>query len=251
MLQLLEEKRGVRTADRILLVDDDERIVRVLREALELEGFVVEDIRDGDLMRSYVKSHDVQLVILDTALPGWSGITLLRELREFKNMPVIIVSGRASDVDRIVGLEVGADDYIVKPFSVREVVARVRAVLRRTQGSRANAEAGVRRDPDRLQIGDLHVDCMTRRITGLNGDIRMLTTAELELLEYLYENGGRVCSRDEITAALKGHEWSPLDRSLDTLVTRLRRKIEKDVNAPVHLITVRGGGYRLNIKPRI
>lgn len=233
--------------NRILIVDDDEKIISVLADALEPEGFWVRGVGDGELMKRQLESMEISLLLLDIGLPGRSGIELVREARQFTNAPIIFVSGRSTDIDKIVGLEVGADDYIVKPFNVREVVARVRAVLRRCQdrgrrGSERNSEPTVR-----FRVGDVWVNRQTRQLSVSGGKSGALTTAEYQLLEFLYNHAGKICSRDEITAGLKGHDWSPMDRSLDTLVARLRKKIEADPEMPASLVTVRGTGYRLNV----
>jgi two-component system, OmpR family, response regulator len=242
-----------RQQSRILIVDDDEKIISVLTDALEPEGFWVRGAGDGEAMKRELQALEISLLLLDIGLPGRSGLDLVREARVFTNAPIIFVSGRSTDIDRIVGLEVGADDYIVKPFNVREVVARVRAVLRRSQDRGPHGHgpnSGIGRDSPpaiRFRVGDVWVNRQTRQLTASGGKNGALTTAEYQLLEFLYNNAGKICSRDEITAALKGHDWSPMDRSLDTLVARLRKKIESDTELPTCLVTIRGTGYRLNV----
>jgi two-component system, OmpR family, response regulator len=235
--------------ERILIVEDDEKIVSILKDALELEGFFVDGAGDGEIMKRELESQEFSLMLLDIGLPGRSGIELVREARYLTNAPIIFVSGRSTDIDRIVGLEVGADDYIVKPFNVREVVARVRAVLRRSQDRGRNGDVRASPGALRFRLGDIWVNRQTRQLTAPGKPTTALTTAEFELLEFLYKNAGKICSRDEITAALRGHEWSPLDRSLDTLVARIRKKIEVDPDMPTALVTIRGTGYRLNLGP--
>lgn len=237
--------RATQRAGRILIVDDDPAILTVLREIFELEDYEATEARNGEDMRRELSQSTFDLITLDLGLAGTSGLDLAREVRKTSNIPIIIVSARCSDVDRIVGLEVGADDYIVKPFSAREVVARVRAVLRRCGSPSYSHETEQGGDPTFYTFQNYKFSTQTRKLTDTNGATSILTAAECDLLEYLLKNAGRPCSRDQITNVLKGHEWSPFDRSLDTLVKRLRNKLEPNPHKPTLLLSVRGVGYKL------
>jgi len=231
------------TAERILVVDDDPAILTLLKDILESEQYNVSIARNGNEMRRCMTDKTFDLVTLDVGLPGSSGLEMALEVRRQSNVPIIVISGRNTDVDKVVGLEVGADDYITKPFNIRELIARVRAVLRRT-----TTHSEPRRDGNSYvkSFHDYAFNTQTRKLTAPSGATTVLTSAEADLLVYLLENVGVSCSRDDITAAMKGHDWSPFDRSLDTLVARLRRKIEPDAENPSIILTVRGVGYRLS-----
>ena len=228
----------------ILVVDDEPEVRLLLRRCFEIEGYSVTEAKDGAEMRAALAAAPISLVTLDLKLGGEDGLVLAREIRASQNVPIVMVTGKNDTIDRVVGLELGADDYIAKPFHLREVLARVRAVLRRYEASlqpavaapagATNASfafAGFVLDPDRREL---------RRATGEPVD---LTTAELGMLLMFVERPGRVLSRDNIMDLLKGQDWSPLDRSIDTLVSRLRRKIEPDPDRPQLIKTVRGVGY--------
>jgi DNA-binding response OmpR family regulator len=187
----------------------------------------------------------VDLVTLDLNLGGEDGLRLARDLRMRRNVPIVMITGKADPIDRIVGLELGADDYIVKPFHMREVVARVRAVLRRYEaGSAAVRETEVLTPgKPRYEFEGWKCDVARREVRTSAGEICDLTTAEFNLLLLLLERPGRVLSRDEIMDLLKGHDWSPVDRSIDALVARLRKKVEPHSERPMLIKTVRGIGY--------
>jgi two-component system, OmpR family, response regulator len=230
---------------KILIVDDEPEVLAALKAFLELEGFSVSAATNGDDMRRALNQEPFDLVTLDLGLPDSSGLDLAREIRKSTTIPIIFITARSTDIDKIVGLEVGADDYIVKPFNVREISARIRAVLRRSTSpvlDLAKFEA-IKKGEYEFSLYKYHAQ--TRQLFSAEGQAKTLTTAEGALLEFLLRNAGKVCSRDEITAKLKGHEWSPFDRSLDTLVTRLRRKIEPSPDSPTVLMSVRGVGYVL------
>lgn len=225
----------------ILVVDDDPDIRFLLRTALEKEGFAVGEAGDAQAARAALDKGGISLVTLDLMLGVDDGLSLAREIMSRSDVPVIMVSGKSDPVDRIVGLELGADDYISKPFVMREVVARVRAVLRRHEPVRW--EGGSNRSHERFGFGTWVLDTTSRELRGNDIDRRDLTTGEFNLLEMFVRRPQRVLTRDEIMDLLKGHEWSPVDRSIDALVGRLRKKIEADVAAPHFIKTVRGVGY--------
>lgn len=230
----------------VLIVDDDPAIRGALREILESSNFRVSEAGNGSEMRRSINDNKIDLITLDIGLPGVSGIDLAREIRVNSNIPLIMVTALSDEVDRIVGLEVGADDYVVKPFNVREVLARVRAVLRRSRSTHAGAASS----DEIFEFEGLTLNAQTRVLSNHEGKEIPLTSTEFSLLEFLLRNAGKPCSRDDITSHLKGYEWSPQDRSLDTLVARLRRKIEVDVHEPKLLRSVRGVGYIMTVSRR-
>ncbi len=236
--------------DHILVVDDDPNVRLALKQIFESSDFKVSEAGSGVEMRRCIEESKVDLITLDIGLPGTSGIDLAREIRVNGNIPLIMVTGRSDEVDRIVGLEVGADDYVVKPFNVREVVARVRAVLRRSRTSKVNSGPDAAGHDDTYQFEGLALDTRTRILSSAQGSRISLTSTEYSLLEFLLRNAGKACSRDEITNHLKGYEWSPQDRSLDTMVARLRRKIEPNIDEPTLLRSVRGIGYVMAVNRR-
>jgi len=221
----------------ILVVDDDAGLRELLQQYLTAQGYRVATVADGVAMDAYLADHRIDLVILDLMLPGEDGLSLARKLRAQGDLPIIMLSARGEDIDRIVGLEVGADDYLAKPFNPRELLARIRALLRRSDNSH-DAAGGA----STLHFGDfvLNIDTHDLRRNGSNVP---LTAGEFNLLRIFVEHPNRVLSRDSIMDMLKGYERSPFDRSIDVRVTRLRRKIEADPNNPAYIRTVWGEGY--------
>jgi DNA-binding response OmpR family regulator len=219
---------------RILIVDDDEGLRDLLVRYLADNGFEVAAVGEGNAMRHHLATHPVDLILLDVMLPGEDGLTLARSLSTAGSPAIIMLSARGEEVDRIVGLEVGADDYLPKPFSHRELLARVTAVLRRHRPPVA---------PGRFRhFGPFEVDLDAHRLMR-NGQEVELSGAEFSLLKVLLEHPDRVLSRDTLVELLKGYERAPFDRMVDVRVTRLRRKIESDPGHPVFLRTIWGAGY--------
>ena len=225
--------------DRILVVDDDPELRRLLSEYLTDVGFAVELAGDGEQMRRALSRAMPDVIVMDLMLPGTDGLALTREVRATSNVPILMLSARGEEVDRVVGLEVGADDYLAKPFSPRELLARLRALLRRAQPVPA---AGL---PRVLEFGPYRLDVAARRLLREGADVD-LSGAEFDLLKVLAERPGRVLSRDVLLDLLKGYEREPYDRTVDLRVARLRRKIEPDPANPVFVRTVRGEGYLFN-----
>lgn len=229
----------------ILIVDDEPEVRALLRQGLEAEGFSVVEAGSGAEADAQLAAHPVSLLTLDLKLGGEDGLKLARDLRAKRNTPIIMITGKSDPIDRVVGLELGADDYIAKPFLMREVVARVRAVLRRYEASLA-AEAPMDAPAaggSRYAFEGWTLDLHRREVRDPGGDLCDLTTAEFNLLALLVQRPGRVLSRDELMDLLKGQDWTPLDRSIDGLVARLRRKIEPQSERPQLVKTVRGVGY--------
>jgi len=225
----------------ILVVDDEPDIVEVLRRYLATQGYTVSTAGDGSAMRRVMAATPVDLVLLDLGLPGEDGLALMRALRHESSAAVIVVTGRGDTFDRIVGLEVGADDYIAKPFDVREVGARVRSVLRRTLDRNPGLVSAARSDI--IRFAGWTLDLGARRLESPRGTEVNLTTGEFDLLAALAGAPGRVLSRDELLEATRNREAGPFDRTIDVQVGRLRRKIEADPQHPELIKSVRGAGY--------
>ena len=223
---------------RILVVDDDPGLRDLLQRYLEEQGYEVTAVRDGVAMDTALSQEAFDLLILDLMLPGEDGLSLLRRLVARPALPVIIVSARGEDIDRIVGLEVGADDYIAKPFNPRELLARVRAVLRR--GSSLVDEDETPGDVQRF--GPYEMQLASQRLLRAGEEVP-LTTGEFTLLRVLVEHPQRVLDRNTLLDLIKGYEHQPFDRSIDVRVARLRRKIEDDASNPRYIRTVWGRGY--------
>jgi two-component system response regulator CpxR len=226
-------------ARRVLVVDDDVDLTEMVREYLELEGFDVDVAHDGAACLS-AEAPAWDLIVLDVMLPGMSGFDVLRTLRGGSATPVILLTARDGDTDRIVGLELGADDYVPKPFNPRELVARMRAVLRRVgeTGAAPVAEA----DPGDIAVGEVAVNPATR-VATCRGRVLDLTTAEFNLLEFFLRNAGRVVTRDALSAAAFGRHGAQVDRNVDTLVSKVRRKLGPPEDIYRHIKTVRNAGY--------
>jgi two-component system phosphate regulon response regulator OmpR len=225
----------------LLVVDDDEQIRTLLTRYLTQEGFVVAGAADGTAMDEWLVHNPVDLVILDLMLPGEDGLSLARRLRQSSKVPIVILSARGDDIDRIVGLEVGADDYLAKPFNPRELLARIRAVLRRRCPS-APREEGEDEEGPLLAFGPYRLDPQRRELAGPEGPLP-LTSSEFDLLQVFLAHPNRIMNRDSLLDLLRGYERSPFDRSIDVLVARLRSKIEPDTKHPAHIRTVWGKGY--------
>jgi two-component system, OmpR family, response regulator len=227
---------------RVLVVDDDPGIRELLRDMLEIEGYVVSEAVNGRQMFSALQKQPFDLVTLDLNLPGEDGLALAREMRAVRDVPIIIITAKDAEIDKVVGLEIGADDYITKPFSVREVLARVRAVLRRFRAPQTSPSTGDSGD-QKLRFDGWVLNVPARELRNLAGEVRELTTAEFNMLRVFAERPARILSRDALMDALKGQDWTPVDRSIDALVSRLRKKIEKDPDHPSLIKTVRCVGY--------
>jgi DNA-binding response OmpR family regulator len=226
---------------RILVVDDDPGMRTLLEAYLGDSGFSVETATDGVAMWQALETGMPDAIVLDLMMPGEDGLTLARRLRSQSNVPILMLSARGEEVDRVVGLEMGADDYLAKPFSPRELLARLRALLRRSHAQEAIAVP----DSSGLAFGPYQLDVASRRLTQGGVEVK-LSTAEFALLRIFVEHPLRVLSRDTLIDMLKGYERDPYDRSVDTRVTRLRRKIEPNPGEPVYIRTVRGEGYLFN-----
>jgi two-component system, OmpR family, response regulator len=243
------------TAQHIAVLDDEADITTLLANYLQAQGYRVTAVHSGPALMSLMASDTPALVLLDLGLPGEDGFTIARQLREHWNCGLVIVTGRGDSIDKVVGLEVGADDYVTKPFDLRELLARCKAVLRRA-GSRDGAGPGaaaassaaarpaVADAPQRLTFENWSLDIGARRLVGPAGEVE-LTTGEFDLLHTFARHPGRVLSRDFLLEQTRGREAGPFDRTIDVQVGRLRKKLEADPEKPQIIKSVRGAGYIL------
>src|SRR5271167_4869901 len=222
--------------DRILVIDDDVELCSLVEEYLEPEGFQIEAVHDGNRGLDRALSGDHLLVVLDVMLPGMNGFDVLRRIRNTSRIPVLLLTARGEDVDRIVGLEIGADDYLPKPFNPRELVARIRAILRRTRSDKSAPAA-----PEIVRVGEIELDPATRCVRR-DGQPVDLTSVEFNLLEVLLREAGHVVPRERLVNAVLSRKFSPFDRSIDMHVSKVRKKLG-DTDADEHIKTIRGVGY--------
>jgi two-component system, OmpR family, response regulator len=235
--------QGTKAIDHILVVDDQKEICEVVQQYLSSEGYRVTAANDGAGMRRVMAQEEIDLVILDLMLPGEDGLTLARALREESTVGIIILTGRGETVDRIIGLEMGADDYLPKPFHLRELLARVKSVLRRAS-SRTPKDKAVAGGPRaKARFAGWHLDLSTRELVSPTGGEVRLTTGEFDLLAAFVNNANQVLSRDRLLDLARNREAGPFDRTIDVQVGRLRRKLEPDPQNPTMIKTVRGTGY--------
>lgn len=226
----------------VLIVDDDREIRSLLAEYLADHGLRVRAVEDGAGMRRAIEAGRVDLIVLDLNLPREDGLTLCRDLRAHSRVPVIMLTARGAPVDRIVGLEMGADDYVAKPFEPRELLARIRSVLRRTEALPPNLEPPAARA---LNFGGWSLDLTARHLHDPDGVVVSLSGGEFRLLKALLEHPNRVLSRDQLLNLTQGRDAEPFDRAIDLQVSRLRQKLGDDARAPQLIKTVRNEGYLL------
>jgi two-component system OmpR family response regulator len=224
----------------ILVVDDQREICDLVQDYLSNEGYRVSIANDGAAMRRAMAQAAVDLVILDLMLPGEDGLTLARALRDVSDVGIIILTGRGDTVDRIIGLEMGADDYLPKPFHPRELLARVRSVLRRASSRTAENAFATR---SRARFAGWNLDLASRELRSPSGKEVRLTTGEFDLLAAFVNNANQVLTRDRLLDLARNREAGPFDRTIDVQVGRLRRKLESDPQKPTLIKTVRGSGY--------
>lgn len=223
--------------DRILVIDDDTELCSLVGEYLESEGYEAEAVHDGERGLEKALSGEHVMVVLDVMLPGMNGFDVLRRIRDTSRIPVLLLTARGQDVDRIVGLEIGADDYLPKPFNPRELVARIRAVLRRSKNGDKSAVP-----PEILRVGDVELDPATRTVRQAGQTVE-LTSVEFSLLEVLLRDAGRVVTRERLVNAVLSRKFSPFDRSIDMHVSKVRKKLGDSEGGAEHIKTVRGVGY--------
>lgn len=228
--------------EHLLIVDDDKEIRNLLTDYLEQADYRVTAVGDGKAMRRVLESNRIDLVILDLMLPGEDGLTLCRELRGKTNLPVLMLTARGDEVDRIIGLEMGADDYLAKPFNPRELLARIKSVVRRAQALPPNMETD---KVHTLRFAGWTLDVATRNVTAADGLVVPLSGAEYRLLRVFLDHPQRVLAREQLLELANGREAILFDRSIDVLVGRLRKRLRDDSREPVLIKTVRGEGYVL------
>lgn len=234
------EEKNIMTDDPILIVEDEIKIAHLLRDYLMKAGYAVTCLARGDEVVPHIRRHPPGLILLDIMLPGTEGTEVCREIRKFSAVPVIMITAKVEEIDRIIGLELGADDYICKPFSPREVVARVKAVLRR---SRPQAEEKKR------VVGSITLDENTYQVTVGDRELK-LTPSEFGLLKVMMAQPDRVFSRNELLNKVQGYDFEGYDRTIDTHVKNLRRKLRKMLPEHDIIVTVYGIGYKLSPPPQ-
>jgi two-component system OmpR family response regulator len=227
----------------ILVVDDHEDIRSLLGSYLEQHGYRASVASGGKEMRAILAANTVDLVVLDVMMPDEDGITLLKSLRENSAIPVIMLTAMSEDADAVLGLEMGADDYVSKPFSPRVLLARVKAVLRREHEAPQNGDTTKKSNSNQLCFANWRLDLKQRQLIAEDGVIVALSTSEFNLLQVFLNHSEQILSRDQILNFTKGRDAHPFDRSIDNLISRLRKKIEVDPSEPTLIKTVWGGGY--------
>jgi two-component system OmpR family response regulator len=230
------------TQDRILIVDDDPEIRQLLVDYLVRSGLDAVPARNGREMAQALERHAIDLVVLDLMLPDTDGLVLCRDLRAKTNIPVLMLTARGEEADRIVGIEMGADDYLVKPFSPRELLARIKGILRRTRSLPPNLKPDTQRC---LRFAGWKLDTATRVLTGSDGVATPLSGAEYRLLRILLDHPNRVLNRDQLVELIHGREAEPYDRAIDVQISRLRQRLQDDGRETRLIKTVRGEGYLL------
>ena len=236
------------TPDHILIVDDDAEIRSLLGEYLRKNGYQVSLVADGKAMWAAHTRGKVDLIVLDLMLPGDDGLTLCRKLRADSDTPVIMLTARGEETDRIVGLEMGADDYIAKPFNPRELLARIKSVLRRTRSLPRNLQTD---DARGIKFAGWRLDAVARHLVSAEGVVTSLSGNEYQLLRIFLSHPNHVLTRDQLMLLAKGHEADPLDRSIDIQVSRLRQRLGDDPSTPQIIKTVRGEGYVLAVSVEV
>jgi len=229
--------------DCVLIVDDDAEIRALLHEYLERNGYDCIAVADGLAMLAALAKHNVDLIVLDVMLPGHDGLTLCRDLRTRSDVPVIMLTARGEDTDRIIGLEMGADDYLAKPFNPRELLARIKSLLRRARVALRVRDGEASHG---LRFADWRLDLTTRNLVSPGGVVVALSGAEFRLLKVFLDHPNRVLNRDQLMELTQGQGAESMDRSIDVLVSRVRQRLEEDAREPRIIKTVRGEGYVLS-----
>lgn len=231
--------------EHLIIVDDDATLRNRLKKYLEKEGFRATTADGGGQLRQIMEAEGADLVILDLMMPGEDGLSLMAYLRETSNAGVVILTGKGETIDRVVGLEMGADDYISKPFELRELLARIRSVLRRTGGAApvGTTETTEKFTGERVKFIGWQLDIDRRELTSPDGEEIHLTTAEFNLLRVFVRNPERPLTRDRLLDEVGGRDWQPFDRSIDLHISHLRRKLEDNPKQPRLIKTVRSAGY--------
>ena len=227
----------------ILVVDDDPRIRQMLTRYFEQEGYRVSAAANGAAMRAHLSAKPIDVILLDVVMPGQDGFTIAREIRAKSDVGIIMLTGRDEVLDRVVGLEIGADDYIAKPFHLREVLARVKSVVRRRRPAPNPAERSEKSGEDVIRFDGWILDTARRRLVSPSGKDVVLTSGEFDLLAALAKHPGHVFSRETLMEHTRGHGMKAFDRTIDAQIARLRKKIERDPKSPTIVKSVRAVGY--------
>jgi two-component system OmpR family response regulator len=230
------------TPAHILIVDDDREISSLLAEYLEKNGYRTSTAEDGKVMRKTLDTARIDLIVLDLNLPGEDGLTLCRDLRSRSNIPIVMLTARGEPVDRILGLEMGADDYLAKPFEPRELFARIRSVLRRSQALPPDMQSN---ETKQMRFAGWTMDFTARHLINPDGVVVALSGAEYRLLKIFLDHANRVLNRDQLLNLTHGRDADPFDRSIDLQISRLRQKLGEDARSPQIIKTVRNEGYVL------
>lgn len=233
-----EKNTGAVKTTTILVVDDEADIREPLCEHLNMNNFIALGAANAKQAYAILAEQTIDLVVLDVMMPGESGLDVCRNLSQTGDVPVILLTALTDDIDRIVGLEIGADDYINKPFNPRELIARIRSVLRRTNHNREPAQSNVD------SFGEWRLNNNLAELNNRENTVVMLSTGEFKLLRVFIENPNKILSRDDLISLTQGRDSFPYERSIDNMISRLRRKIEPDMTKPVYILTVWGGGYK-------
>ena len=228
--------------DKIHIVDDDQRLCRLLGRYLENGGYEVTSTTSGDDISQRIRDSSISLLLLDVMLPGKDGLTLAREVRELSDIPIIFLTAKADISDKVSGLEIGADDYITKPFEEKELLARIHSVIRR-----AKLDTYHKTDKSLAKFAGWKLNLINQTLTSPDGELVDITNSEYKLLSTLVRQPNVAISRDEILQMISGREWSPLDRSADMAIAKLRKKIEQNPKKPTLIRTVRNKGYQLTV----
>ncbi len=233
------------STDHILIVDDDRDIRALLGDYLQKNGYRVTLVADGKRMQEVLESENISIIVLDLMLPGEDGLVLCRNIRAKSQIPVLMLTAKGDDMDRIVGLEMGADDYVAKPFNPRELLSRIKSILRR---SKASQEAIKPDEANVVRFSGWHLDMLSRQLTSPQGVAVPLSGSEYRLLRVFIDHANRILNRDQLMDLCRGREMFPFDRSIDVQVSRLRQRLGDDAKEPMLIKTIRGEGYMLAAK---
>jgi len=237
-------------SNKVLVVDDDVKLTALLASYLSSHNYIVDVCHDGVAMFNYLKTSSPEIIILDIMLPGDDGLTLCRKIRQTITTPILMLTARGNDIDRIIGLETGADDYLAKPFSPRELVARIKSILWRYKNISATPEHAAsnakQNNNQTISFGSWNLDLGAYHLIDSSGVVTILSAGEFKLLRLFTENPNRVLSRDKLMDALAGHDAEPSDRTVDVMISRIRRRLNDNAKSPSIIVTVRNEGYKLN-----
>lgn len=235
---------------RVLIVDDDPKLTSLLNEYLTTNGYITDICHDGKAMFKKLPLFQPNIMILDIMLPGDDGLTLCQKIRRSSAIPILMLTARGNEIDRIIGLEIGADDYLAKPFSPRELLARIKTILRRTSESAHEQQYSAIQPSNiknnRILFDKWSLDLGSYHLIDENQVVTILSTGEFKLLRLLTEHANKILSRDQLMEALTGHDAAPTDRTIDVMISRLRRRLNDNAKSPSLIVTVRNEGYKLN-----